>query len=67
MTKWFKIFIQFEGDDFEGEIEAETLEEAEEVVRDEALDRLSYGAEEVLPEEITDANTTRSDGEDAAR
>ena len=49
--KRFKIFIDFEGDAFEDEIEAETLEEAEEVVRDEAMDRLSYGAEEIPDDE----------------
>ena len=49
--KRFKIFIDFEGDAFEDEIEAETLEEATEIAREIATERLEYGAEEIPDDE----------------
>ena len=49
--KRFKIFIDFDGPAIEDDIEAETLEEATEIAKEMAMDRLSYGAEEISDDE----------------
>lgn len=43
----FRIFSEYQGPDFEEEIEADNLDDAYLIAKEQALERLSYGADEL--------------------
>ena len=47
----FKIGWSFDGDDYDDIIEEHSLEEAEQIVKEMALERVCYWAEEIADEE----------------
>ena len=50
MTPKYRIFFEFQGPDGEDEVEAESLDEANNIAKEMALERLSYGADELCPD-----------------